>query len=115
MLHCRREIRQSASSKGLRTAAGSLRELVPPAVARRVVSAVTMRSSRDSRGSASYDPNAREIPVRVVIDREAADTQIFVARLVRDHQESGRRAELGRLPDRRNDVPWYQVKPGVRD
>ena len=114
MLHCRREIRQSASSKGLRTAAGSFRGLAPRTAARRVVSTISTKSSRDSRGSASYDPNAREIPVRVLIDREAADTRIFVARLVRDHQESGRRAELARLLDRRNDVPWYLVRPEVR-
>lgn len=59
--------------------------------------------------------NEREIPVRVLIEREAADTRIFVARLVREYRESGRRAELARLLDRRNDVPWYLVKPEVRD
>ncbi len=55
-------------------------------------------------GAVSFDPNDREIPVRVLIEREAADTRILVARLVREYQESGRRAELALLLDRRNDV-----------
>lgn len=64
---------------------------------------------------ASAPENEREVPVRVLIEREAADTRIFVAQLVREYQESGRRAELARLLDRRNDVPWYLVKPERRD
>ena len=93
---------------------------VPSRDARRLapsrgMSAISVNSSRDSRGAVSFDPSGSELPVRVLIEREAADTRIFVARLAREYQESGRRAELRRLLDRRNDVPWYLVKPEVRD
>ena len=79
------------------------------------MSAITANSPPDSWGPVSFDPNDREIPIRILIEREAADSQIFVARLVREYRESGQRAELARLRDRRNDVPWYLVRPGARD
>ncbi len=65
------------------------------------------RSERESRWGASASTAERDLPVRILIAREAADTRIFVARLRREYRESGGRLALERLLRGRKDLPWY--------
>lgn len=65
------------------------------------------RSERESRWGASASKAVRDLPVRILIAREAADTRIFVARLRREYRESGGRSALERLLRGRKDLPWY--------
>lgn len=65
------------------------------------------RSERESRWGSSASKAERDLPVRILIAREAADTRIFVARLRREYRESGGRLALERLLRGRKDLPWY--------
>jgi len=65
------------------------------------------RSEHESRWGASASKAERDLPVRILIAREAADTRIFVARLRRKYRESGGRLALERLLRGRKDLPWY--------
>lgn len=70
----------------------------------------TQSANRWASGSST--PKAdRDLPVRILIAREAADTRIFVARLRREYRERGGRLELERLLRGRKDLPWY-LQPG---
>ena len=75
----------------------------------RATEAVVSLSERESRwGSVSSTPGTeRDLPVRIMLAREAADTRIFVARLRREYRESGGRLALERLLRGRKDLPWY--------
>lgn len=54
----------------------------------------------------------RDLPARILIAREAADTRIFVARLRREYRESGGRLALERLSRGRKNLPRYRQRGG---
>ena len=69
-------------------------------------------SARESRWGAVTAGAERDLPARILIAREAADTRIFVARLRREYRESGGRLALERLSRGRKNLPRYRQRGG---